>query len=451
MESAALRLRIRGPDGQTSRWLPCDMTLVAFAEEAKLLLGCGDTDVEVLIGDPPKRIAPLDRRHLSAVAASGDTIVIRPLALGIKPPSFHVISKPAPSAPAQATRAAVAPSSPPPPSPPPPTPPDPFEQIFFNGDGLVARTESLIDKILIEGGGLDLDFDLEEDDWPPSSLPDELFIRRTPSSPWACAACTLVNTGSALVCDACGGARTGAAMSATSAAGSSRADASPSDPVEGSGRADASPSDPVEAWRVQRRAAKRPMRSSAALALPSVSDDRSILGNSILGGAELPNMDVQAALHLSTVENVMNGDGSAATLEIYARSTRDMNGDGSAAALEKMVSAHDGAALAAPAAHAAPAASRCQHGAVPISINRHVRVISQRSPAHHNARPVSPRLAAGRQQLPVPCGELPPEPVVVDAGVAPDGGAVGAIGSRAVGRSDARKAHRGVSRVYLGR
>jgi hypothetical protein len=347
MESAALRLRIRGPDGQTSRWLPCDMTLVAFAEEAKLLLGCGDTDVEVLIGDPPKRIAPLDRRHLSAVAASGDTIVIRPLALGIKPPSFHVISKPAPSAPAQATRAAVAPSSPPPPSPPTPTPPDPFEQIFFNGDGLVARTESLIDKILIEGGGLDLDFDLEEDDWPPSSLPDELFIRRTPSSPWACAACTLVNTGSALVCDACGGARTGAAMSATSAAGSSRADASPSDPVE--------------AWRVQRRAAKRPMRSSAALALPSVSDDRSILGNSILGGAELPNMDVQAALHLSAVENVMNGDGSAATLEIYARSTRDMNGDGSAAALEKMVSAHHGAVLAAPAAHAAPAASRCQH------------------------------------------------------------------------------------------
>ena len=317
------------------------MTLEAFAEEAKLLLGCGDTDVEVLIGDPPKRIAPLDRRHLSAVAASGDTIVIRPLALGIKPPSFHVISKPSPSSPAQATRAAVAPPTPN------VKPPDPFEQIFFNGVGLVARTESLIDKILNEGGGLDLDLDLEEDDRPPSSPPAEHFIRRTPSSPWACAACTLVNTGSALVCDACGGARTGAAMSATSAAGSSRADASPSDPVE--------------AWRVQRRAAKRPMRSSAALALPSVSDDRSILGNSILGGAELPNMDVQAALHLSAVENVMNGDGSAATLEIYARSTRDMNGDGSAAALEKMVSAHHGAVLAAPAAHAAPAASRCQH------------------------------------------------------------------------------------------
>ena len=215
-------------------------------------------------------------------------------------------------------------------------------------------------------------------------------------------------------------------MSATSAAGSSRADASPSDPVEGSGRADASPSDPVEAWRIQRRAAKRPMRSSAALAMPSVSearDDRSILGNSIIGGAELPIMDLQAALrwstvghasttlarqessvtvdevasdralqaalHLSTVENVMNGDGSAATPEIYARSTRDMNGDGSAATLEKMVSAHDGAALAAPSAHAAPAASRCRHEQC-LSINRHVRVISQRSPTHHNARPLAP-------------------------------------------------------------
>ena len=200
MESAALRLRIRGPDGQTSRWLPCDMTLVAFAEEAKLLLGCGDTVVEVLIGDPPKRIAPLDRRHLSAVAASGDTIVIRPLALGIKPPSFRVFLKPAPSAPAQATRVAVPPPPvdtekawskefkpprglPPPdlPNSPNVKPSDPFEQIFFNGDGLVARTESLIDKILIDGGGLDLD--LEEDDRPPSSPPDELFIRWTPSSP----------------------------------------------------------------------------------------------------------------------------------------------------------------------------------------------------------------------------------------------------------------------------
>ena len=355
---AALRLRIRGPDGQTSRWLPCNMTLVAFAEEAKLLLGCGDTVVEVLIGDPPKRIAPLDRRHLSTVAASGDTIVIRPLALGIKPPSFRVFLKPAPSAPAQATQVAVPPPPvdtekawskefkpprglPPPdlPNSPNVKPPDPFEQIFFNGDGLVARTESLIDKILIDGGGLDLD--LEEDDRPPSSPPDELFIRWTPSSPWACPACTLVNTGSALVCDACGGARTGKAMNATSAAGSSRADSSSAE----------------EAWRAQRRAAKRPMkssiRSSAALALPSVAEARDDESDDDPGDAEL-----QAALRLSTVEHA-----SAAVARQEASVTVDevasdpalqaalhlstvehvMNGDGAAATLEKMVSAHYGA------------------------------------------------------------------------------------------------------------